>query len=58
MPGGTGSSPFEPSSDRTAVGAVIAPGYWTPVGGRPEPGESLADTVAREVAEETDSPSR
>jgi len=31
----------------------FAAGYWTPVTGRPEPGESLADAASREVLEET-----
>jgi 8-oxo-dGTP diphosphatase len=30
-----------------------APGYWTPVTGRIEPGESERDALVREVAEET-----
>jgi 8-oxo-dGTP diphosphatase len=30
-----------------------APGYWCPVSGRVEPGESQADAVVREVREET-----
>ncbi|MFF4223939.1 NUDIX domain-containing protein [Streptomyces sp. L500] len=34
---------------RDGTEGICWPGYWTPVGGRPEPGESLADTVAREV---------
>ncbi|MFV8132270.1 NUDIX domain-containing protein [Streptomyces syringium] len=38
---------------RDDIEGICWPGYWTPVGGRPEPGESPADTVAREVAEET-----
>ncbi|MFD0382274.1 NUDIX domain-containing protein [Streptomyces stramineus] len=37
---------------RDDIEGICWPGYWTPVGGRPEPGES-PDTVAREVAEET-----
>jgi len=32
---------------------VIAPGYWCPISGRVEPGESQADAVVREVMEET-----
>lgn len=32
--------------------AVRRPGYWTPVSGAVEPGESQAETVVREVAEE------
>lgn len=31
---------------------VAAPGYWTPVTGKVEPGEALADAVRREVFEE------
>jgi 8-oxo-dGTP pyrophosphatase MutT (NUDIX family) len=31
----------------------FAPGYWTPVTGRVEPGESLVAAAAREVLEET-----
>ncbi len=31
---------------------VPAPGYWTPLTGRVEPGESFADAVARECVEE------
>ena len=31
----------------------IAPGYWCPISGRLEPGESQADALVREVAEET-----
>ena len=30
-----------------------APGYWCPISGRIEPGESQADAVVREVREET-----
>jgi 8-oxo-dGTP pyrophosphatase MutT (NUDIX family) len=30
-----------------------APGYWCPISGRVEPGESRADAVVREVREET-----
>ena len=30
----------------------FAAGYWTPVTGRPEPGETLAQAAAREVLEE------
>lgn len=30
-----------------------APGYWCPISGRVEPGESQADAVVREVREET-----
>ena len=32
--------------------AVTAGGYWTPVTGKIEPGESLRDAAIREVAEE------
>ncbi|MEV5914690.1 NUDIX domain-containing protein [Streptomyces chartreusis] len=32
--------------------AVARPGYWQPVSGRIEPGESQRDAVAREVHEE------
>jgi 8-oxo-dGTP pyrophosphatase MutT (NUDIX family) len=31
---------------------ITAGGYWTPVTGRPEPGEALAETVRRECLEE------
>ena len=34
--------------------ARAAPGYWTPVSGAVEPGESEAEAVAREVREEVD----
>jgi 8-oxo-dGTP pyrophosphatase MutT (NUDIX family) len=31
---------------------VVFPGYWTPLSGRVEPGESQADALVREVHEE------
>lgn len=33
--------------------AIRAPGYWTPVTGRPEGDEALSEAAAREVREET-----
>ncbi|MCU0686698.1 MAG: NUDIX hydrolase [Polyangiaceae bacterium] len=36
---------------RRAAGRPAA-GYWTPVTGRPEPGETLEEALAREVLEE------
>jgi 8-oxo-dGTP pyrophosphatase MutT (NUDIX family) len=32
--------------------AVVRPGYWTPLSGRVEPGESQPDALVREVREE------
>ncbi len=37
---------------RRAEHLETAPGYWTPAGGRIEPGESPEQTVVREMAEE------
>ena len=37
---------------RRAAQLEVAPGYWTPAGGRVEPGETQAQTVVRETAEE------
>ena len=39
---------------RRSHAARAAGGYWTPVSGGVEPGESEADAVAREVREEVD----
>lgn len=37
---------------RDDIEGICWPGYWAFVGGRPEPGESLADAIARELKEE------
>ncbi|NUL04394.1 NUDIX hydrolase [Streptomyces lunaelactis] len=38
---------------RDDIEGICWPGYWAPVGGRPEPDEALADAIARELKEET-----
>jgi 8-oxo-dGTP pyrophosphatase MutT (NUDIX family) len=38
---------------KRSLDRLIAPGYWCPISGRIEPGESQADAVVREVREET-----
>jgi len=37
---------------RRAAHLEVAPGHWTPAGGRVEPGESQEQAVVREIAEE------
>ncbi|WPO69906.1 NUDIX hydrolase [Streptomyces sp. KN37] len=46
----TGTAPPSPSD---GPGRRLFPDCWDIVGGHVEPGESLLDTLAREVAEET-----
>ncbi|MGK5544057.1 NUDIX domain-containing protein [Streptomyces sp. URMC 127] len=38
---------------RDDIPGICWPGYWAPVGGRPEPDESLDAAIARELQEET-----
>ncbi|TVL88440.1 NUDIX domain-containing protein [Streptomyces sp. SAJ15] len=38
---------------RDDISGICWPGYWAPVGGRPNPGESLDAAIARELQEET-----
>ncbi|WP_351235973.1 NUDIX hydrolase [Streptomyces sp. NPDC002133] len=38
---------------RDDIQGICWPGYWAFIGGSPEPGESLDETIARELKEET-----